>query len=292
MAGKTNTKQICVFKTQKVLIEFMDDTRYESTAMAWPHSTMSRIRINVKDYSKGTGDLAVDAFYNLSPEEFHRLHNAVLKAKLYTTNDFNRCQKHLERLQKIKKGYSKNVCDTSSFKDIKDLALQFKTSENELFSEAGEQIETALEKISVNRSDDNIIDSMITECEAELDEIKKSRELFSDIKMLNYDKYANPENPEERRITSFKVVFNPKMNYPYSFTVSNGWGVPYVLKQKGVLIKEDSARFVSTVNICIDEKNLLPMLKRVEVFLQAMTTHGLNKYFETVTNPILYNEVE
>ena len=292
MAGKANTKQICVFKTQKVLIEFMDDTRYESTAMAWPHSAMSRIRINVKDYSKGTGDLAVDAFYNLSPEEFHRLHNAVLKAKLYTTNDFNRCQKHLERLQKIKNARTVNIADNTSIKDIKDLAIQFKSSENELFSEAGEQILTALSKIDIKGSDGNILDAMIKESEAELEEIKKSRELFSDIKMLNYDKYANPENPEERRITSFKVVFNPKMNYPYSFTVSNGWGVPYVLKQKGVLIKEGSARFVSTVNICIDEKNLLPMLKRVELFLQAMTTHGLDKYFETVTNPILYNEVD
>ena len=105
----------------------------------------------------------------------------------------------------------------------------------------------------------------------------------------------NKLNRYSQRLRTLKFdtsVFNPKMNYPYSFTVSNGWGVPYVLKQKGVLIKEGSARFVSTVNICIDEKNLLPMLKRVEMFLQAMTTHGLNKYFETVTNPILYNEVE
>ena len=98
MAGKTNTKQICVFKTKKALLEFMDDTRYESEPMAWPHSPMSRIRINAKDYSKGTGDLAVDAFYNLSPEEFHRMQTSILKAKQLTINDFNRSNKHLERL--------------------------------------------------------------------------------------------------------------------------------------------------------------------------------------------------
>ena len=61
MAGKTNTRQICVFKTKKALLEFMDDTRWEKDAMAWPHSPMSRIRINAKDYSEGTGDLATDA---------------------------------------------------------------------------------------------------------------------------------------------------------------------------------------------------------------------------------------
>ena len=52
MAGKTNTKQICVYKTQRALLEFMDDTRYEKEPMASPHTLMSRIRLNAKDYSK------------------------------------------------------------------------------------------------------------------------------------------------------------------------------------------------------------------------------------------------
>jgi len=291
MAGKTNTKQICVFKTKKALLEFMDDTRYESVPMAWPHSPMSRIRINAKDYSKGTGDLAVDAFYNLSPEEFHRMQTAILKAKQLTINDFNRSNKNLERLMQLKKSSGKTDTSDEGIQKIKEIALQFKASPNELFAEAGEQLLDALGLIGTTGSNGALLDKFIAEANGELDEIKTARELFSDIKILNYDKYVNPEDEKERRVTMFKVVFNPKMNYPFTFTVGNGWGQPVITKQKGVLIKEGSVRFVETVNISIDEKNLLPMLRRVEIFLQAMTTHGTAKYFETVTNPVLYHGV-
>jgi len=77
----TNTKQIAVYKNKKALIEFMDDTRYEEKPTAWPHSHMSRIRINAKDYSEGKGDASVGAFYNLSPDEFYRLSRALTGAK-------------------------------------------------------------------------------------------------------------------------------------------------------------------------------------------------------------------
>ena len=291
MAGKTNTKQICVFKTKKALLEFMDDTRYESVPMAWPHSTVSRIRINAKDYSKGIGDLAVDAFYNLSLEEFHRMQTSILKAKQLTINDFNRTNKHLERLKALKKSAGQDDGSGNGLKVIEEIALQFKSSPNELFSEAGEEILVALSKVGATNVSSSLLDKMIEETNAELEEIKLSRELFSDIKILNYDKYINPANENERRITMLKVVFNPKMNYPFTFTVANGWGQPQITKQKGVLIKEGSARFVETINISIDEKNLLPMLRRVEVFIQAMTTHGTAKYFETISNPVLYHGI-
>ena len=41
----TYYKQIGVYKTQKVLLEFLDDTRYDSEILAWPHMRSSRIRI-------------------------------------------------------------------------------------------------------------------------------------------------------------------------------------------------------------------------------------------------------
>ena len=155
-----------------------------------------------------------------------------------------------------------------------------KIIENDLNDEPSEQEEVAEEREAQDTryEDDSDEDKMIEEANAELDEIKLSRELFSDIKILNYDKYINPENDKERRVTMLKVVFNPKMNYPFTFTVANGWGQPLITKQKGVVIKEGSVRFVDTVTLSIDEKNLLPMLKRVEVFIQAMTTHGTAKY--------------
>lgn len=294
MAGKTNTKQICVFKTKKALLEFMDDTRYEKNAMAWPHNSMSRIRINAKDYSKGTGDLATDAFYNLSPDEFQRLSAAIMKAKTATINDYNRCNRHLERLMKAQSGRSVQNQSAGDLTEIKDIAEQFAGSSNEIFSEAGEKLLAALSRISAPKATSSSLslEQLIAETTAELEEIKTARELFSDVKILNYDKYINPENEAERRITMLKVVYHPKMNYPYAFTVANGWGVPLITKQKGVMIKEGSTRFIDTVNILLDEKGLFPMLKRVDMFLQAMTTYGLEKYFEAVTNPVLFYEME
>lgn len=287
MAGKTNTKQICVFKTQKALVEFMDDTRYEKEAMAWPHSSTSRIRIHAKDYSDGTGDRAVDAFYNFSPDEFYRFLNAVMKTKPSISADYNRVKRQLDRLNELKR--ATQAVANPQFKELFDIANQFASSPNELFSEAGEKMKSVLSGTpapSVSQ-DTTLLDKMISETMAELEEIKASKELFSEVKILNYPQYANPENDEERRVTMLKMVYKPHMNYPYVLTVGNGWGVPLITKLKGVVIKEGTTRFVDTVNICLDEKGLFPMLKRTELFLQAMTTHGLTKYFDTVTNPVL-----
>lgn len=287
MAGKTNTKQICVFKTQKALVEFMDDTRYEKEAMAWPHSSTSRIRIHAKDYSDGTGDRAVDAFYNFSPDEFYRFLNAVMKTKPSISADYNRVKRQLDRLNELKR--ATQTVASPQFKELFDIANQFASSPNELFSEAGEKMKSVLSGTlapSVSQ-DTTLLDKMISETMAELEEIKASKELFSEVKILNYPQYANPENDEERRVTMLKMVYKSHMNYPYVLTVGNGWGVPLITKLKGVVIKEGTTRFVDTVNICLDEKGLFPMLKRTELFLQAMTTHGLTKYFDTVTNPVL-----
>ena len=287
MAGKTNTKQICVFKTQKALVEFMDDTRYEKEAMAWPHSSTSRIRIHAKDYSDGTGDRAVDAFYNFSPDEFYRFLDAVMKTKPSISADYNRVKRQLDRLNELKR--ATQAVSSPQFKELFDIANQFASSPNELFSEAGEKMKSVLSGTpapSVSQ-DSSLLDKMISETMAELEEIKASKELFSEVKILNYPQYANPENDEERRVTMLKMVYKPHMNYPYVLTVGNGWGIPLITKLKGVVIKEGTTRFVDTVNICLDEKGLFPMLKRTELFLQAMTTHGLTKYFDTVTNPVL-----
>ncbi len=291
MAGKTNTKQICVFKTQKMLLEFMDDTRYEREPMAWPHTPMSRIRIHAKDYSEGTGELAVDSFYNLSPDEFHRLYLAVQKARTSMVTEFNRAKRHLDRLLAIQKSQSQSGNRATGLQEIQDIAEQFASSSNELFSEAGEKLEKAISSISVTQASNPVLEKMIREATAELNELKTSRDLYTDLKILNYDKYANPENEAERTVTQIKVLYCPQMNYPYAITVANGWGIPQPTKSKGVIIKEGSTRFTHTVHINMDEKALLPMLRRVDLFLQAMTAHSLTRYYETVTNPVLYYQM-
>ena len=287
----TNTKQIAVYKNRKALIEFMDDTRYEKKPMAWPHSHMSRIRINAKDYSEGKGDASVDAFYNLSPDEFYRLSHVLKAAKDATAEDYARCSKYLERLSELKKHFGHETGAVTS--ELTEIAKQFAGSKNEIFAEAGQKLMDAIGRLNLPSVDENgILVQKITEAEAELEEIKKGRVLFSDVKILNYEKYINPENEKEHRVTMLKVVYYPKLNFPYAFTVADGWGESLVTKQKGVMIKEGSVHYEETVNILLDEKALFPMLHRVETFLQAMATHALSEYFENVMNPPLFYDLE
>lgn len=287
MAGRTHSKQICVFKTQKTLIEFMDDTRYEKEPKAWPFAPTSRIRLQAKDYSEGIGERAVDAFFNLSFDDFTQLSVGVQRMRSSISADYNRVKKQLDRLIALRQ--SRNPDD--SMKNATEIADQFASSSNELFSEAGVKLKEALSKANINQETDASLDKMIGELTAELEEIAKSKEIYSEMKILNYDQYANPENPEERRITSLRVVFMPRMNNPFVVTVGNGWGLPVIMKSKGVGIQNGSTRLVDVVRVSIDEANMLILLKRVEMFLQAMTNYALQGYFEAVTNPVLSYEM-
>ena len=291
MAGKTNYKQICVFKTQKTLLEFMDDTRYEKEPMAWPFTPTSRIRLHAKDYSEGVGEQAVDAFYNLSFDEFVKLQSSIQRMKGSISSDYNRVKRHLDRLIALKQSNGETTPTLDPLQAVADIANQFASSSNDLFSEAGAKLKAALSEVGTVQISASPIDQMIKELTEELEEVMKSKELYSEMKILNYDQYANPENPDERRVTTIKIVYKPKMNNPYVFTVANGWGLPRITKMKGVVIKEGSTRLVDTVNVCMDESNLLILLKRVEMFLQAMTNHALQGYFEAVTNPVLSYEM-
>lgn len=287
MAGRTHSKQICVFKTQKTLIEFMDDTRYEKEPKAWPFAPTSRIRLQAKDYSEGIGERAVDAFFNLSFDDFTQLSVGVQRMRSSISADYNRVKKQLDRLVALRQ--SRNPDD--SMKNATEIADQFASSSNELFSEAGVKLKEALSKANINQETDASLDKMIGELTAELEEIAKSKEIYSEMKILNYDQYANPENPEERRITSLRVVFMPRMNNPFVVTVGNGWGLPVIMKSKGVGIQNGSTRLVDVVRVSMDEANMLILLKRVEMFLQAMTNYALQGYFEAVTNPVLSYEM-
>ena len=269
----------------------MDDTRYDKEPRAWPFATTSRIRLHAKDYSEGVGERAIDTFHNLSFDEFVKLQAAVQRTKGSISSDYLRVKKHLDRLITLKQKGCEPKEPSGSMKAVVDIANQFASSSNELFSEAGVKLQSALAQVGAVPTANTPIDQMIQELTAELEEITKAREIYSELKLLNYDQYANPENPEERRVTVLKVVYKPKMNNPYVFTVSNGWGRPHITSTKGVVVKDGSVRLVDNVNICMEENSVLILLKRVEVFLQAMTNYALQGYFEAITNPVLSYEM-
>ncbi len=293
----TYYKQIAVYKTTKTLLEFVDDTRYDTEIMAWPHLRNSRIRIGVKDYSKGVGENARDAFYNLSPEEFIRLIEGICAVKQVSAVEKKRWDVTMAKLTQLTELYKRTAMPQQSVDEIRDLIEQFKASPNEIFSEAGEKLSTAFEGLikqfsSAQSTGMTQTDKMLSDTKKERDAAVKVREIFGDIKILNFEKYINPNDAKERRVTAIRVSYAGQMDYPYLFEVSNGWGKPKITRNNGVMIEEGSVHFDDVIQVRLQEKHLFPLLRRVEMFLRAMTTQGMQKYFERVSDPILNESVE
>ncbi len=69
------------------------------------------------------------------------------------------------------------ISDMSSYKDIQDIAEQFSSSSNELFSEAGNKIRQALSSVGGTKKTSGsnpALDKMIAELTAEINEIKNT----------------------------------------------------------------------------------------------------------------------
>lgn len=78
--------QIAVYKTDKALLELMDNLKPASYLFpAHIHASgdvsevgeRSLIRLNMLDYSKGTGDNTVSVYANISPEEAKYIYSAL-----------------------------------------------------------------------------------------------------------------------------------------------------------------------------------------------------------------------
>lgn len=288
----TNYKQIAAYKTQKTLIEFKDDTRYDTEAMAWPHLRTSRIRVNMKDYSKGKGDNAVDVFYNLSPEEFIRLVEGLNAVRQVSSVDKRRWEITTARFKQTGELVQRMQLPAEQIEKLSDLAEQFKLSRNEAFAEAGAKLSAVLDGLishagAAQEECQSYVTRALAEVQKESETALKVREVFSDIKILNFDAYMNPENAAERRVTSIRVAYAPYMSFPFIFEIGNGWAEPYITSNGGTMIKEGTTRMTATVQIFIQDKILFPMLRRVELFINAMTACAMQKYFDKVSDPVL-----
>ena len=60
----------------------------------------------------------------------------------------------------------------------------------------------------------------------------------------------------------------------------------------GVITEEGSVHYEDSVKVYMKEEHLFPMLQRVNLFIQAMTVQGMEKYFDRVSSPILNSEAE
>lgn len=288
----TYYKQIGVYKTQKALLEFIDDTRYDTEVMAWPHLRTSRIRISMKDYSKGIGDAAVDVFYNLSPEEFIRLVEALGEVKQVSAVEKKRWELSNARLNQVLDLYRRTVFPAEQMTAIRELIEQFSGSRNEVFAEAGSKLSEAFERLvgsfqSTLEKGMEQTEKILADAQKECENATKVREIYNDIKILNYDKYINPENAAERRVTTFRVAYSANMGFPFIFEIGNGWGQPFITKKGGTMVKEGTVRIVDKVQIFIQEQHLFPLLRRVQLFIETMTAQAMQKYYEKVSEPML-----
>ena len=288
----TYYKQIGVYKTKKALLEFLDDTRYDSEVLAWPHMRSSRIRIGMKDYSKGTGEKAVDVFYNLSPEEFIRLVEGLNEVRQVSTIEKKRMDFYVAKLGQVVEMYEQVQMPEKQIAEMREMIAQFSDSRNEVFAEAGGKLSEVFE--SLVRGFSAPLDKgraqaekLLADAQKEKETVMKVREVYNDIKILNYEKYINPENPAERRITTFRVAYAANMGFPFIIEIGNGWGEPFLTKNGGVMVKEGSTRIVDSVQVFIQDKHLFLLLRRVQLFLEAMTTQAMQRYYEKVSEPML-----
>ena len=129
----TYYKQIGVYKTKKALLEFLDDTRYDSEILAWPHMRSSRIRVGMKDYSKGIGENAVDVFYNLSPEEFIRLVEDLNEVRQISAVEKRRMDFSVAKLGQIVELYKQVQVPKKQIAEMREMIAQFSDSRNEVF---------------------------------------------------------------------------------------------------------------------------------------------------------------
>ena len=288
----TYYKQIGVYKTKKALLEFLDDTRYDSEILAWPHMRSSRIRIGMKDYSKGTGEKAVDVFYNLSPEEFIRLVESLNEVRQVSAIEKKRMDFSVAKLGQVVEMYRQVQIPEKQIAEMREMIAQFSDSRNEVFAEAGGKLFEVFESLVRGFSEPvdkgrTQAEKLLADAQKEKETAMKVREVYNDIKILNYEKYINPENPAERRITTFRVAYAANMGFPFIIEIGNGWGEPFLTKNGGVMVKEGSTRIVDSVQVFIQDKHLFPLLRRVHLFLEAMTTQAMQRYYEKVSEPML-----
>ena len=288
----TYYKQIGVYKTKKALLEFLDDTRYDSEVLAWPHMRSSRIRIGMKDYSKGTGEKAVDVFYNLSPEEFIRLVEGLNDVRQVSAIEKKRMDFSVAKLGQVVEMYRQVQMPEKQISEMREMIAQFSDSRNEVFAEAGGKLSEVFENLVRGFSTPvdkgrTQAEKLLADAQKEKETAMKVREVYNDIKILNYEKYINPENPAERRITTFRVAYAANMGFPFIIEIGNGWGEPFLTKNGGVMVKEGSTRIVDSVQVFIQDKHLFPLLRRVQLFLEAMTTQAMQRYYEKVSEPML-----
>lgn len=208
----TYYKQIGVYKTKKALLEFLDDTRYDSEILAWPHMRSSRIRVGMKDYSKGIGENAVDVFYNLSPEEFIRLVEGLNEVRQISAVEKRRMDFSVAKLGQIVELYKQVQVPKKKIAEMREMIAQFSDSRNEVFAEAGGKLSEVFERLVQDFSapiekGSAQAEKLLADAQKEKENALKVREVYNDIKILNYEKYINPDNPAERRITTFRVAY-------------------------------------------------------------------------------------
>lgn len=107
----------------------------------------SRIRVGMKDYSKGIGENAVDVFYNLSPEEFIRLVEGLNEVRQISAVEKRRMDFSVAKLGQIVELYKQVQIPEKQIAEMREMIAQFSDSRNEVFAEAGGKLSEVFERL-------------------------------------------------------------------------------------------------------------------------------------------------
>lgn len=126
------------------------------------------------------------------------------------------------------------------------------------------------------------IDGKIREYGGRIEQAKKFTSLLEEKKILPYDSYKNPQNPNEYLITSIKIYYAPQLRIPIVFELSQGYGQAF--KDEVGRVKYGNEHDTITVKKMLTITEAKSVLGKVVRFCDAMAQIATQKYFELKTS--------
>ena len=126
------------------------------------------------------------------------------------------------------------------------------------------------------------IDGKIREYGGRIEQAKKFTSLLEEKKILPYDSYKNPQNPNEFLITGIKIYYTPSLRIPIVFELSQGYGQAF--KDEVGRVKYGNEHDTVTVKKMLTITEAKSVLGKVVRFCDAMAQIATQKYFELKTS--------
>ena len=138
------------------------------------------------------------------------------------------------------------------------------------------------QRIGIDPNIMGYIDGKIREYGGRIEQARKFTSLLEEKKILPYDSYKNPQNPNEYLITGIKIYYTPSLRIPIVFELSQGYGQAF--KDEVGRVKYGNEHDTVTVKKMLTITEAKSVLGKVVRFCDAMAQIATQKYFELKTS--------